>query len=218
MSLRGRRTTRTYAACALALGVAASLTGCLGETQPGPTAVSSGSASNCTPDTASIFWDEKMEGPEVKVGAYLLTDMTGEASERPAPDIVDLDTAPEYTGDGLNQLTDFDAELRETWESALLEDARQTGQVARDFGEPSRLPAAPNATMVAEAPGTVVQVVTSPQLSMPFEIQCSGMDPVEGSIRSVLTSSVGNTFFICDEPFEETTEQAEYARELCLTF
>jgi hypothetical protein len=205
--------SRAIAATAVAASTVIALAGCLAPANPEPTETAA-SASDCTPETANIFWNKAIDAGEVNVGAYLLPG-TG-AEEGALPEVIQLEPEVEFTGDGLNLLTDFDTADREAWETALLEDARQTGQVDRDWGEQTPLPEAPVSTVTYDAPGTAVQVMSRPKLSMPYEIQCDGMDPVEGTVISVLSSELGNTFYLCADTIELTSVQAEYAAELCL--
>jgi hypothetical protein len=205
--------SRIYLAVALAAGTVVALTGCLAPMDPAPTDADSPEA-NCSPDTATIFWDKVMEGGQTNVGAYVLPGT--EAGEGAEPELIDIPLDVEFSGDGLNLLTDFDSSSREVWQSALLQDAQRTGQVDRDFGETAPLPARPASTIEFEAPGTGVQVMSRPQLSMPFEIQCVGMEPVEGTVQSVSNSTLSNTFYLCDDTIELTSPQAEFAQELCL--
>jgi hypothetical protein len=204
---------RVIAATALAASAALALTGCLSAADPEPTETAA-SASDCTPETATIFWDKAIVAGEENVGAYILPG-TG-AAEGAEPELIDLEPEVEFTGDGLNLLTDFDEADREVWETALLEDARQTGQVDRDWGEQTSLPETPVSTVTYDAEGTAMQIMSRPKLSMPYEIQCDGMDPIEGTVISVMSDELGNTFYLCADTIEPTSIQAEYAAELCL--
>ena len=210
--------TSTYFAVAIAVGTTVALTGCLSpvgpeSADPDPSE-SAAAGADCTPDTAKIFWNKAMDAGQVNVGAYMLPGTTAEAGSK--PELVELDVETQFSGDGLNMLTDFDSSAVEEWETALLEDARQTGQVDREFGEPLVLPETPDSTINSEAPGTGVQVISRPQVSMPYEIHCSGMDIVEGFVIAASNGSLSNTFFLCgDAGLELEKVEAQFAKELC---
>jgi hypothetical protein len=214
------RTPSRYSACVLAIGVSVTLAGCLGSPnppatgEPDPTAISA--ASECSPETALIQWDEKFVGASVPVGAYVspfAADGTVEDTTT-----IDREIAPEFLGDGLNQFTDFDADARGQWEELLLADARRTGQVERDFGELSPLAAKPGSLVSLDnpgEPGTGVQVVSHPETSMTFEITCGDADPVTGTLRAVENDSTSAIFYVCDDLPEPATVESEYAGEIC---
>ncbi|MET0989786.1 MAG: hypothetical protein ABWY54_03980 [Glaciihabitans sp.] len=211
-----RQRTTTVISMGIMTLVGSTLAGCTSSGSGGSDAAATASpapaAADCTPGTSTIYWDEARSFGAVPVGSYLLEYSEPGAATTTIP--INLEREPEYPGDGLNMLTQFDADAVDEWHIALLTDLQRTGQVPRDFGEPTTLPSTPSATMSTETPGTRALVVTMDQIAVPYEIDCRDV-LTEGSVVAVDTNNATNIFFDCSALPMPATPESEVAEETC---
>jgi hypothetical protein len=208
---------RSAAILSLAVAAGALLTGCVGS--PGDkqgaaaqTTLPTATTRACTPGVSAIYWDKAWSSGTVAVGTYRM-EFAG-PGEAPRITSADLAAEPEFPGDGLKRLTDFDEDAIGEWHIALLADVRRTGQVARTFGEPAQLAATPPVTMTAPAAGTWVAVVSMDRLVLPYEIDCRG-ETTEGTVASADINNSHTNFFDCSALPSPATPESTIAAEAC---
>jgi hypothetical protein len=214
---------REVAALSVGVLATASLAGCVSSnTATGGDGTPSATPTDtvCTPGTSTIWWDEANTYREQPVGSYLLEypapaagSDTAEASST-IPVELEPGIEVEYPGDGLNQLTDFDADAVAEWKIALLDDLQRTGQVPRNFGDPFALPTTPSGTMQTGAAGTYAQVMSLDKVSVPFEIDCGG-EVTKGSVEYFSTDNSYNAFYACVALPDEVSQHVEIAKTTC---
>jgi hypothetical protein len=206
-------------AAALAMGITAGtlLTGCVGSAvdQQGAaaqTTLPTASTRACTPGISTIYWGEAWDAGAVPVGSYLM-EYAG-PGEVATTTSIDLAVKPEFPGDGLKQLTEFDGDAIDEWHIALLADVRRTGQVDRTFGEPTQLAPTPPATMTAPAAGSWAAVVSMDRTVLPYEIECRG-ESTEGTVSSVDINNTHTAFFDCAALPDPATAESAIAAQTC---
>ncbi|GAB2450942.1 hypothetical protein HD599_002337 [Conyzicola lurida] len=210
-------TTRQYSALLVAALAAITMAGCTTAGDDTEPTAEPAATSGCTPETGAISWGTLSYGENVPVGVQVVTTTGSTTPSGPVTTVetIAVPTEPQFGGDGINMVSDFDSDLRDEWESVLIEDARTTGQVGEDFATDFVLGEQQYVTADPPADGTFVTAVeTTPQV-MPFTIECDGQEPFSGSVSAVTPGGTASVQLSCAADNSEASENQLAALEYC---